>query len=116
MLNQHRTVPAVRGMTTATQTATQVTCQTSPLPCDQRLGPFQALAVPFSQKQDRGYERRIAGEDIARAIEWVIKRGTDQCGNGLFVNVGSNEWNCQVKDLANAVAHTIHVNEIRISP
>jgi nucleoside-diphosphate-sugar epimerase len=54
-------------------------------------------------------------KDMARAIEWGITRRADQCGNGLVVNVGSNEWNCQVKDLANAVAQTIPGVEVSIN-
>ena len=54
-------------------------------------------------------------KDMARAIEWAIRRGTDQGGNGLIVNVGSNEWNCQVKDLANAVAQAIPGVEVSIN-
>ena len=54
-------------------------------------------------------------EDMARAIEWAITRGTDQGGHGLVVNVGSNEWNCQVKDLANAVAQAIPGVEVSIN-
>ena len=54
-------------------------------------------------------------KDMARAIEWAITRGTDQGGNGLIVNVGSNEWNCQVKDLANAVAQAIPGVEVSIN-
>lgn len=54
-------------------------------------------------------------KDMARAIEWGITRGADQGGNGLVVNVGSNEWNCQVKDLANAVAQAIPGVEVSIN-
>jgi nucleoside-diphosphate-sugar epimerase len=54
-------------------------------------------------------------KDMARAIDWAITRGTDQGGNGLIVNVGSNEWNCQVKDLANAVAQAIPGVEVSIN-
>jgi nucleoside-diphosphate-sugar epimerase len=54
-------------------------------------------------------------EDMARAIEWAVTRVTDQGGNGLVVNVGSNEWNCQVKDLANAVAQAIPGVEVSIN-
>ena len=41
-------------------------------------------------------------EDMARAIEWAL--GRKDGGDFLIVNVGSNEWNYQVKDLAKAVA------------
>ena len=54
-------------------------------------------------------------KDMARAIDWAITRGADQGGNGLIVNVGSNEWNCQVKDLANAVAQAIPGVEVSIN-
>jgi nucleoside-diphosphate-sugar epimerase len=54
-------------------------------------------------------------KDMARAIEWGIMREADQGGNGLVVNVGSNEWNCQVKDLANAVAQAIPGVEVSIN-
>ena len=54
-------------------------------------------------------------KDMARAIEWAITRGADQGGSGLIVNVGSNEWNCQVKDLANAVAQAIPGVEVSIN-
>jgi hypothetical protein len=52
---------------------------------------------------------------MARAIEWGVTRVTEEGGNGLVVNVGSNEWNCQVKDLANAVAQAIPGVEVSIN-
>jgi nucleoside-diphosphate-sugar epimerase len=54
-------------------------------------------------------------KDMARAIEWAITRGSDQGGNGLVMNVGSNEWNCQVKDLAQAVAQAIPEVDVAIN-
>ena len=45
--------------------------------------------------------------DMARAIEWAISRDAKDGGNFLAVNVGCNEWNFQVKDLAAAVAKVI---------
>lgn len=45
--------------------------------------------------------------DMARAIEWAIKREKKAGGDFLAVNVGSEDWNCQVKDLAEAVAQVI---------
>jgi nucleoside-diphosphate-sugar epimerase len=44
--------------------------------------------------------------DMARAIDWAIGRGAEH-GNFLAVNVGSNAWNYQVKQLAEAVAAAI---------
>lgn len=56
--------------------------------------------------------------DMARAIEWAIGRETAQGGEGeegLIVNVGSNEWNCQVKDLAETVAQAIPGVDVSIN-
>ncbi|MCI0563809.1 MAG: SDR family oxidoreductase [Nitrososphaera sp.] len=46
-------------------------------------------------------------KDMARAIEWAISRDSDAGGNFLAVNVGSNAWNYQVKELAQAVAKIV---------
>lgn len=45
--------------------------------------------------------------DMARAIEWGITRKADNGGRMLVVNVGSDAWNYQVKELAAAVAEAI---------
>lgn len=42
--------------------------------------------------------------DMARAIEWAIQRPTSHPAPSLVINAGSDEWNYQVTDLANAVA------------
>jgi nucleoside-diphosphate-sugar epimerase len=54
--------------------------------------------------------------DMARAIDWAVGREEAAGGTFLAVNVGSNAWNYQVKDLAQAVAAaipgvTISINE-----
>jgi nucleoside-diphosphate-sugar epimerase len=54
--------------------------------------------------------------DMARAIDWAVQRTADRADTFLAVNVGSNGWNYQVKDLANAVAAvvpgaTVSINE-----
>lgn len=54
-------------------------------------------------------------KDMARAIEWAIKRELKSGGNFLAVNIGSNEWNYQVRDLAGAVADVISGTEITIN-
>jgi len=46
-------------------------------------------------------------KDMARAMDWAITRDISQGGEFLPVNVGSDEWNYQVKDLAEAVAEVI---------
>jgi UDP-glucose 4-epimerase len=45
--------------------------------------------------------------DMARAIDWSINRSANDGGRFLAVNVGSDDRNYQVKDLANAVAEAI---------
>jgi nucleoside-diphosphate-sugar epimerase len=46
-------------------------------------------------------------KDMARAIDWAIGRDAANGGAFLAVNAGSNEWNYQVRDLAEAVARVI---------
>ena len=43
-------------------------------------------------------------QDMARAMEWALSRRTDQGGDFLAVNAGSDTWNYQVRELAEAVA------------
>ncbi|MCK4826501.1 SDR family oxidoreductase, partial [bacterium] len=54
-------------------------------------------------------------KDMARAIEWAIVRDEADGGKFLAVNVGSDAWNYQVKDLAEAVANVIPDVEISIN-
>lgn len=54
-------------------------------------------------------------KDMARAIEWAIVREASAGGNFLAVNVGSDAWNYQVRDLAEAVASVIPGVEVSIN-
>lgn len=54
-------------------------------------------------------------KDMARAIDWAIQRKSVTGGVFLAVNVGSNEWNYQVKELAEAVASVIPGTEVFIN-
>jgi nucleoside-diphosphate-sugar epimerase len=54
-------------------------------------------------------------KDMARAIDWAISRNFTDGGEFLAVNVGSDEWNYQVKDLAEAVAKVIPDVDISIN-
>jgi len=54
-------------------------------------------------------------KDMARAIDWAISRAPANGGDFLAVNVGSTEWNYQVKDLAEAVAEVIPDVDISIN-
>jgi nucleoside-diphosphate-sugar epimerase len=53
-------------------------------------------------------------KDMARAIDWAIDRDS-ATGSFLAVNVGSDAWNYQVKDLAHAVAEVISGVDISIN-
>lgn len=55
-------------------------------------------------------------KDMARAIDWAVAREPSAGGAFLAVNVGSDAWNYQVKELADAVAAVIPDVEISINP
>ena len=54
-------------------------------------------------------------KDMVRAIEWAMIRESNQEGQFLAVNVGRNEWNYQVIDVANAVAKCIPDTNIDVN-
>lgn len=54
-------------------------------------------------------------KDMARAIDWAISRDLTDGGQFLAVNIGGDEWNYQVKDLAEAVAKVIPDVDISIN-
>lgn len=45
----------------------------------------------------------IEVRDMARAIDWALTRDADAGGQLLRINAGSDQWNYQVKELAEAV-------------
>jgi nucleoside-diphosphate-sugar epimerase len=53
--------------------------------------------------------------DMARAIDWAVHRPVDNGGQFLRVNTGSDGWNYQVRDLANAVAEAIPGTSVSIN-
>lgn len=55
-------------------------------------------------------------KDMARAMEWSLLRTKEQGGTFLAINTGSNAWNYQVKELAEAVAKIISGTSISINP
>ena len=57
----------------------------------------------------------IEVRDMARAIEWAIGRAATQGGRVLSVNVGSDGWNLQVRDLAAAVAREVPGTRVSIN-
>jgi len=57
----------------------------------------------------------INTKDMARAIDWAIHRDVSNGGKFLAVNIGSDEWNYQVKDLAEAVAKVVPEVDVSIN-
>jgi len=58
----------------------------------------------------------INTKDMARAIEWAVVRRPEQGGAFLAVNTGCNEWNMQVKPLADAVAAQVPGAGVSVNP
>ncbi|GAA3995274.1 SDR family oxidoreductase [Hymenobacter fastidiosus] len=54
--------------------------------------------------------------DMARAIEWALIREAGQGGDFLAVNAGSDTWNYQVRDIAQAVAAEIPGTVVQLNP
>lgn len=54
-------------------------------------------------------------EDMSRAMHWAITRSKETGGQHLAINVGRNEWNYQVKDLAQAVASAVPNTVVEIN-
>jgi len=95
-------------------------CGMSPrLRLDLVLNDFVAGAIASKQitilSDGTPWRPLINVKDMACAIEWAISRDTANGGEFLAVNVGSDEWNYQVKDLAYAVAEVIPGVEISIN-
>lgn len=55
-------------------------------------------------------------DDMARAMDWAMMRTGEQGGDFLVVNVGSDEWNYQVRELADAVAKAIPGTQVSLNP
>jgi nucleoside-diphosphate-sugar epimerase len=54
--------------------------------------------------------------DMARAIDWAVLRKPENGGNFLAVNTGTNEWNYQVKELAEVVAEVVDGCKVTVNP
>jgi nucleoside-diphosphate-sugar epimerase len=53
--------------------------------------------------------------DMARAIDWAVARTPANGGGFLAVNTGSNSWNYQVKELAEAVAEVVNGCKVTVN-
>ena len=52
--------------------------------------------------------------DMARAIDWALERPADHGGAFLALNAGSDEWNYQIRQLADAVASIVPGVEVSV--
>jgi len=57
----------------------------------------------------------ISVDNMARAIDWAVIRKADLGGHFLVVNAGADEWNFQVRDLAEAVAKVVPGTDVAIN-
>jgi nucleoside-diphosphate-sugar epimerase len=75
------------------------------------LNDFVASAILYNKitvlSDGSPWRPLIDVKDMARAIDWAIHRETENGGKFLAINIGKNENNYQVKDLAEAVAEEI---------
>lgn len=95
-------------------------CGMSPrLRLDLVLNDFVACAIATGEitvlSDGSPWRPLIDVEDMARAVDWAIQRPSDSGGPFLAVNAGSNEWNYQVRELANAVAEAIPGTKVSIN-
>ncbi len=98
-------------------------CGRSPrLRLDLVLNDFVAAAITSGEIQvlsdGSPWRPLIDVADMARALAWAVERPIENGGSMLIVNAGSDCWNYQVRDLAQAVAsHTqSHVSINQAAP
>lgn len=104
-----------------------ITCLRFPTACgmsdrvrlDLVLNDFVAAAVASKRidilSDGTPWRPLIDVKDMARAMDWAINRQAATGGEFLTVNVGRNEWNYQVKDLAESVREVMPEIEIDIN-
>lgn len=83
------------------------------------LNDFVASAVTLGEitvlSDGTPWRPLIDVEDIARSISWAIQRSAENGGSFLCVNVGRDESNYQIKDLAEAVAQHVPGTQVNIN-
>jgi nucleoside-diphosphate-sugar epimerase len=109
---------AEQGLTTLAGRGFQVTCLRFATACgmserlrlDLVLNDFVAAALATKRvrilSDGTPWRPLIHVDDMARAIEWAIGRDRT-AADFVAVNVGADEWNYQIRDLAEAVAREL---------
>jgi nucleoside-diphosphate-sugar epimerase len=95
-------------------------CGMSPrLRLDLVLNDFVACAIALGEitvlSDGTPWRPLIDVRDMARAIEWAVGRPVDSGGPLLVVNVGSDVWNYQVRELAAAVAAAVPGSKVSVN-
>jgi nucleoside-diphosphate-sugar epimerase len=97
------------GTFTVTSLRFGTACGMSPrLRLDLVLNDFAASAVALGRivllSDGTAWRPLIHVRDMARAVDWAAGRDPDDGGEFLAINVGSDEWNYRIRDLAEEVA------------
>lgn len=108
------------GDTIVTSLRFATACGMSPrLRLDLVLNDFVACAVASGEitvlSDGKPWRPLIDVKDMARAIEWALVRDGSAGGRCLSVNAGCDEWNYQVKDLAEAVSAAVPGTRVSIN-
>jgi nucleoside-diphosphate-sugar epimerase len=95
-------------------------CGMSPrLRLDLVLNDFVACAIASREitvlSDGSPWRPLIDVKDMARAIEWALVRDPAEAGSYVAVNVGADEWNYRVSDLAEAVAKAVPGTSVSIN-
>jgi nucleoside-diphosphate-sugar epimerase len=109
-----------RGKTIATSLRFATACGMSDrLRLDLVLNDFVACAIATGEitvlSDGTPWRPLIDVRDMAIALHWAITRPSSNGGPFLVVNVGSDSWNFQVKDLAQAVASAVPGTKVQIN-
>jgi nucleoside-diphosphate-sugar epimerase len=108
-----------RGMTVTSLRFATACGMSERLRLDLVLNDFVASAVTCGEikvlSDGTPWRPLIDVKDMARAIDWAIARQPDNGGGCLVVNVGSDDWNFQVRELAETVARAIPSTNVSIN-
>ena len=95
-------------------------CGMSPrLRLDLVLNDFVACAIASREitvlSDGSPWRPLIDVKDMSRAIEWALVRDGAEAGQYVAVNVGTEKWNYQVRELAQAVADAVPGTSVSIN-
>lgn len=108
------------GKATITSLRFSTACGMSPrLRLDLVLNDFVACALASREitvlSDGSPWRPLIDVKDMSRAIEWALTRDPAEAGAYVAVNVGTAQWNYQVRDLAEAVAAAVPGTSVSIN-